>query len=388
MIRTLFLIISFLFISNTLCFSQKDGDVITNKSKKTTTNKEKQAEKKRIEKQIKDNESSDTSDKAKKGNGNYGPTYGVASIRVRDSIYMLKGKGGNIGLFVGPEGAFMIDNQFAEGTDAILKTIGNLTDKPVRFLVNTHHHADHTGGNKNLLNEGVVILAQENVRKQLIEEAKKKKQDSIDKIFNKTLEKLSNDGVVGDRAEEGAKRVVSSLEADIALENNFPMITYEENLTFHLNGQKIFIFHIHKAHTDGDSVIYFTDSNVIHTGDLFVNGLYPFIDTANGGTYNGYVNSLSKIAMIADDETKIIPGHGEIASIKDVKYTQSMLEFLHSRVEVHYLENKTREQIFALNLTKDFDEKGFGKGFISTEKFFNFIFDDVEKKYKKVKSKE
>ncbi|HAT67589.1 MAG TPA: MBL fold metallo-hydrolase, partial [Flavobacteriaceae bacterium] len=167
------------------------------------------------------------------------------------------------------------------------------------------------------------------------------------------------------------------------IDNTFPFITFEDDLTFHFNDQKILVFHVHNAHTDGDSMVYFTDSNVLHTGDVFFNGKYPYIDINNGGSFDGYINALSKILMLVDEDTKIIPGHGEIAKMKDVKYTKSMLEFLHSKVAYHYVGRKSKEQIMAMkDITKEFDDKGYGSGYISTEKFMDFIYEDVALKYK------
>ncbi|MCB0456298.1 MAG: MBL fold metallo-hydrolase [Flavobacteriaceae bacterium] len=380
MIRTLFFFLFFSFLATSLSFSQSDSDKNT-VNKEKIKKQEKKAEKERLKQIEKENKEVD-SDEKQEQSGNYVPSYGVSAVKVADSIYMLKGKGGNMGLCFGNDGAFMIDDQFAEGTDAILTTVGFFTKKPVKFLINTHHHGDHTGGNENMLQKGTVIFAHENVRKRLIIEASKKVQDSINKVYEKNLEKFKKDGANEERAEVSAKRTVSELESTIVLSDNLPMITFTDDLTFHFNGEKIFVFHVHNAHTDGDALVYFTDSNVLHTGDVFVSNLYPFIDTNNGGSLDGYKAALSKILMVANDETKIIPGHGEVATTKDVKYTQSMIDFLYSRIAYHHLENKTKEQIIALNLTKDFDDKGFGNGFITTEKFFNFLYDDVVRTYR------
>lgn len=385
MIRTIFFFLFILFLTPSLVFSQSDSDkkpVNKEKIKK----QEKKAEKERLKQIEKENKEFD-SDTKQKQQGNYTPTYGVSAVKVADSIYMLKGKGGNMGLCFGNDGAFMIDDQFAEGTEAILTTVGYFTKKPVKFLINTHHHGDHTGGNENMLQNGTVIFAHENVRKRLVEEANKKFQDSINKVFEKNLEKFKKDGVNEDRAQESAKRSISELEKTQVISKNLPMVTFADDLTFHFNDEKILVFHVHNAHTDGDSMVYFTDSNVLHTGDVFVSNLYPFIDVNNGGSLRGYKEALSKIAMVANEDTKIIPGHGEVASISDVKYTQSMIEFLYSRIAVHHLEKKTKEQIWALNLTKDYDEKGFGNGFITTQKFFDFLYDEVVNDYKGTREK-
>ena len=378
MIRTFFLLLSFLLLSTSMSFSQSDSDKDINKEK--IKRQEKKAEKERLKQIEKENKQTD-SDTKEKELGNYVPTYGVSAIKVTDSIYMLKGKGGNMGLCIGNDGAFMIDDQFAEGTEAILQTVGFITKKPVQFLINTHHHGDHTGGNENMIQNGTIIFAHENVRKKLLQEANKKYQDSINKVYEKNLEQFKKDGANEERAEASAKRTVSEMEETMIISKNLPMITFDEDLTFHYNNEKIVVFHVHNAHTDGDVMVYFTDSNVLHTGDVYVKNMYPFIDVANGGSVKGYKEALSKILMVANEDTNIIPGHGEIASLQDVKYTQSMVEFLHSRIAYHFLEKKSKSQIKALNLTKDFDAKGFGSGFISSEKFFDVLYDDVERTY-------
>ena len=382
MIRTLFFFLSFLFITPQVIFSQNDSDKDVNKEK--IKRLEKKAEKERLKLIEKENKEVDN-DAKEEQLGNYVPAYGVSAVKVADSIYMLKGKGGNIGLCFGNDGAFMIDDQFAEGTEAILTTVKLFTKKPVQFLVNTHLHGDHTGGNKNMLENGTIIFAQENVRKRLLYETNKKLLDSIDKIYNGYLEKFKKDGADEARAEASAKRAITYVQDTLKMDKNLPMITFAEDLTFHYNNEKIFVFHVHNAHTDGDALVYFTDSNVLHTGDVFIKNGYPFIDVNNGGSLEGYKRGLSKILMVANEDTKIIPGHGEVATINDVKYTQSMIEFLHTRIAYHFLEKKTKEQIRALNLTKDFDDQGFGNGFISSEKFFNFLYEDVERKYSDAK---
>lgn len=309
--------------------------------------------------------------------------YNITVEKVRDSIYMLKGKGGNMGLCIGKDGAFLIDDQFSEATAQILNTVSNLTNKPVQFLINTHHHGDHTGGNKNMNEAGVVIFAQENVRKRLYQEIMKKQQDSLSIAYEGQLEKSKNDGIPAEKAEENAKQTVSAMEKDFRVpENIFPMITFDKEITFYYNEEQIIVFHVHNAHTDGDAMIYFTESNVLHTGDAFVNGRYPFIDYANGGSVDGYIQALSRIQMVANEQTRIIPGHGEIAGLNDVIYTQSMLEFLSTRVAYHRMDGKSLEQILGMtDLTKEFEEKGFGNSFISREKFITMLYEDAVRKY-------
>ncbi|MFK5983003.1 MAG: MBL fold metallo-hydrolase [Flavobacteriaceae bacterium] len=270
-----------------------------------------------------------------------GDAYNIKLNKVSRNVYMLQGKGGNMGLSLGHDGIFMIDDQFEEGIPDILKKIRKLNKKPIKYLVNTHHHPDHIGGNILMANEGVTIFSHENARKRIDDFRK----NSSDKIDSKIL----------------------------------PIITITEDLTFYFNGEKIMIFHVHNAHTDGDIMVYFTNSNVIHTGDAFVNGLYPFIDHESGGSLEGYYSALEKILMISDEYTKIIPGHGELATTQDVKKSLDMITLIWKRVNHHFINKKTVEEIIELNdFTLDFDEQGFGNGFITTEKFIRIVYKDLE----------
>ena len=263
-------------------------------------------------------------------------------LKVKNNIYIIQSKGGNIGLSSGNDGVFMIDDQFENAIPGIITEIKKLNDKPIKYLVNTHHHGDHTGGNILIAKNGTIIFSHENVRKRL-----------GDYIRNSSVK----------------------IDADI-----LPIITFSEDLTFHFNGEKIMVFHVHNAHTDGDVIVYFTKSNVIHTGDIFFNGKYPFIDLNSGGSLQGSIDAIDKILMLADDKTIIIPGHGNLASINDLRTTRSMLTFLWKRIRHHIVNKKTEDEVVNMKeLTEEYDAKGFGDGFISTDKFIRTIYKDVIK---------
>lgn len=256
-------------------------------------------------------------------------------LSITEHIFMYQDKGGNIGLSVGGDGVFMIDDQFSDGIPNVMKAIESISTQPVEFLINTHHHGDHTGGNADMAKTGTTIFSQENVRKRL-----------------ETSEKTIQEGL--------------------------PIITFSEDITFHYNGDKIFIFHVHNAHTDGDAVVYFTNSNVIHTGDVFFNGKYPYIDTSNGGSVSGYIAALKKIAMVGNEDTRIIPGHGNPGTLSDVTYAATMLETIRSRIAVAVEVGASEEEVLAMKeLTAEFDAKDYGNGFISTEKMVQVIYDEV-----------
>jgi len=203
--------------------------------------------------------------------------------KLTESIYMLIGQGGNIGLFIGEDGVFMIDGQFASLTPKILAAIKTVTDKPVKYLINTHWH-DHTGGNVNMYNEGAIIVSHENVRKRM----------SMEQVVR------------------GKEKAASPKEA-------LPVITFEQDMMFHLNGEDIMISHTHNAHTDGDSFVYFTKNNVLHMGDTYFSGKFPYIDLSSGGSIDGYIAGIQKAIMLSDDATQIICGHGQISDKRELK---------------------------------------------------------------------
>jgi len=263
-------------------------------------------------------------------------------IKVNNKIYMLQGKGGNIGLSFGNDGIFMIDDQFAEHIEQIQEEIKTVSEKPVQFLVNTHFHADHTGANAVLAEAGTVIFSHDNVRvrlQEMIENEKKKIPQEI-----------------------------------------LPMVTFSEDMTFYYNGEKIYVFHVHNAHTDGDALVYFTKSNVLHTGDVFFNGKYPYIDTANGGSIMGVINALEKAKLLINEETKIIPGHGEIGSYSDLQKTIDMLTNTYKKVTVQYINKKTEEEVSQMkDITQLYDNEGYGNGFITTEAYLKMLYNEVAK---------
>lgn len=258
----------------------------------------------------------------------------IKTTKITDQIYMLKGKGGNIGLFVGEDGAFMIDDQFANSTPNILEAIKKVTEQPVKYLVNTHWHGDHTGGNKNMKNEGAIIVSHENVRKRM----------SVDTMVRGKTKKASP-------------------------KDALPVITFTKDMMFHLNGEDVLISHVHNAHTDGDVHIYFTKSNVIHMGDTYFQGKFPYIDLASGGSIDGYIASAEKALLMADDDTVIIPGHMSLSNKKELKAFKNMLITVRNRVkEAINLGKKLEEIKLDKRITKEY-ETTYNWGFITDEKF-------------------
>ncbi len=254
----------------------------------------------------------------------------IETQQLSNTVYMLTGQGGNIGLSVGDDGVFMIDDQYANLTPKILEAIKKISDKPIHYLVNTHWHGDHTGGNENLSKLGVNIIAHDNVYKRLSD---------------------------------------STNDKPASPKGALPIITFNDKLHIHVNGEDVFVFHVDNAHTDGDALLYFTESNVLHTGDTFFNHLYPYIDLNSGGTVNGYIEAVKKALMVTDNETKIIPGHGKLSNKKEYLFFLSMLETLKTSVLAEIAAGKTEDQVANdTNITKTFDELGYRWAFIDSEK--------------------
>lgn len=250
--------------------------------------------------------------------------------RVADGVYMLTGQGGNIGLSVGDDGAFLIDDQFAPLSEKILAAVATVTDKPVRFLVNTHHHGDHTGGNENMADAGAVIVAHENVRARLSE------------------------------GPSGA----------------LPVVTFADSVTFHQNGDDIHVFHVANAHTDGDGVVHFRDSNVIHMGDTFFSGRYPFIDVGGGGSIDGLIAAVDTVGELVDADTKIIPGHDPLSNAGDLRRYRAVLTTCRDRVQALIDDGKSREEAIDATPNADYDAE-WGSGFINPERWVGSLYDSL-----------
>ena len=264
----------------------------------------------------------------------------IKTIPVANGVYMLEGSGGNIGLSVGPDGAFLIDDQFAPLTDKIMKAIAAVTDTPVRFLVNTHWHFDHTGGNENIGKGGAIIVAHDNVRKRLAK-------GQFSKAFNMNIPPSPPKAL--------------------------PVITFTDSITFHWNNETLEVWHPESAHTDGDAVIYFKTTNVVHVGDLFFNGYYPFIDAESGGSVEGVIAGVDQVLSRIDDNTKVIPGHGSLANKADLKAYRDMLASVHARVKELIKAGKNMDEIVAAKPSADYDAK-WGGGFLNPDRWVQIVY--------------
>jgi len=226
-------------------------------------------------------------------------TIQVRAVPVAGSVHMLVGAGGNIGVVVGSDAVFVVDDQFAPLSPKILAAIRSITADPVRFVVNTHWHFDHTGGNENMQQAGALIFAHENVRR-----------------------RMSTGQFI-----EALKR-----QEPASPHNALPVVTFTDTLSFHLNGDSIVVFHVAPAHTDGDAVVMFTKANVVHTGVVFVSAGLPFVDLSSGGTIDGIIAATERIMVATNAQTKIIPGHGPLADRARVKAYHDMLYVLRERM--------------------------------------------------------
>jgi cyclase len=267
----------------------------------------------------------------------------VKSEKLAEGVYMLTGAGGNIGVSAGADGVFLIDSQYAPLTDRIRAAITLLTAQPVRFLLNTHWHGDHVGGNENLGKTGVVIVAQENVRKRM-------SQEQFIKAFN--------------------SKVPASPAAAL------PLVTFVDTLSFHVNGDDVDAFHVPPAHTDGDAVVYFRKANVLHMGDTFFNGMYPFIDVSSGGSVAGMIGACDRGLSMGDAATKIIPGHGPSGNKADLKAFRDMLAASRDAVAPLVKAGKTLDEIKAAKPTAALDDK-WGKGFLKPDVWVSIVYADL-----------
>lgn len=271
----------------------------------------------------------------------------IKVTKVSGNIYMLEGAGGNIAASVGGDGIVIIDDQFAplaEKIQAALKNIG-VTDKPVRFVINTHYHGDHTGGNELFNNSGSTIIAHDNVRK-----------------------RLESGGPAGNG---GSVKIENKPAAKAAL----PIITFDHDVTIHLNGEDIRALHFPSGHTDGDSVIFFPKNNVVHMGDDFVRYGFPFIDVAAGGSVQGIIAACEKVAAELPADVKVIPGHGALSNMEDVKAFTKMLKETSAVVQKALDEHKTLDQMKQAKILAPWDK--FSGSFINSDAFIETLYNSL-----------
>jgi glyoxylase-like metal-dependent hydrolase (beta-lactamase superfamily II) len=257
----------------------------------------------------------------------------IKTIPVSKHIHMLEGAGGNIGVSIGTDGILIVDNQFAPLADKISAALQQLSPGRLRFVLNTHHHGDHTGGNAAFGAKDATIIAQANVRQRLRTDTRTKPEA-------------------------------------------LPVITFDQSASVHFNGEEIRLLHVGPGHTNGDSIIHFTGANVIHMGDQFINGGFPFIDFSSGGNVDGYVATIEAVLRKAPADAKVIPGHGKLATMDDMKAYLGMLHETIAHVRRGMQEGRTLEQLRAAGLPEKW--KSYGTGFINANRWIEAIYNQAQ----------
>jgi cyclase len=267
----------------------------------------------------------------------------VEIIKLTDNIHVLMGMGGNIAAVTGEDGVFIIDDDMpplAEKIDAALRSI---QDEPVKMVFNTHWHFDHAGGNKHFGEQGAVIVAHDNVRKRMSTQ-------QFSALVNSEVKASPN----------------------VAL----PVVTFDKTITFHLNGGTIRAMHVPAGHTDGDSVLFFEEANIVHMGDLFFNRMYPVIDISAGGSAWGMIAAIDSVLPMLNSDTVIIPGHGPVGDVEDLKAFRQMLAMVAHRIQLLTDEGKTQAEVVALNPTITYDDSWAWK-FMPPERFTKLVYDSI-----------
>jgi len=269
----------------------------------------------------------------------------IKTTKIGGNFYTLEGSGGTIGVLAGPDGVLMVDAQFAPLSDKIVAAIKQISDGRIRFLVNTHVHGDHTGGNENIGKLGATILARENLRARLMKPAP-----------------LAN-------GQPGVPTAAVGL----------PLVTYDAPVVFHMNGEDVQLIPVPVAHTDGDTMVYFPNTNVIMTGDFYRSTGYPNIDRANGGTMNGMLAGFDAIIRLARPDTKIVPGHGAMVDKTAVAAHKAMMEGVCDKVAPLVRQGKTQEEVIAAKLTAEFDSKVTGATPMTADRFVGQLYQELKR---------
>ena len=274
----------------------------------------------------------------------------VVATKVADGVWMLTGSGGNIGLSAGADASLLIDDQFAPLTPKILAAVKAVTPNPVKFLVNTHWHSDHAGGNENIGNTGAVIVAHDNVR-----------------------ERLSKGQFIA-----ALKRTIPAAPS-VAL----PVVTFPDQVEFHLNGETLIALHVAGAHTDGDVMVKFVHANVIHAGDVYVRYGFPFIDASSGGSFLGMIPAIEKLLAVTNASTKYIPGHGALATRSDVVEYLTMLRAIRDRTLAGIRKKQSVEALIAAKPLADYEAKFDPKPFVTAGDILTLAYGELRAVRKK-----
>ncbi len=264
----------------------------------------------------------------------------ITTETVADGIYMMQGSGGNIGVLVGDDGVVLIDDQYGPLTDKITAAVAKISEQPIRMIINTHWHGDHSGGNENLAKAGALIIAQDNVRRRM-----------STKFFSEFFQ----------------SEVPASPAAAL------PVLTFDRSVSLHLNGHTIRAEHVPAAHTDGDAIIWFEEANVVHMGDTYFEGFYPFIDRNSGGSIRGMIAAIDTALLKINADTKVIPGHGPLSDRTKLVRFRDLLATVANRMQALIADGKNLAEIQASKPTAEFDAQ-WGNGFIKPDQWVDMIY--------------
>jgi cyclase len=268
----------------------------------------------------------------------------IKVTKVAGTIYMLQGMGGNIGVCAGDDGILIVDDQYAPLADKIKAALKGITDKPVKFVLNTHWHGDHTGGNP-FFGDTAPIIAHENVRKRL---------------------------------QSGGNITLLKMEVPPASKAALPVVTFDDKIVVHINGEDVRAIHFPKGHTDGDIVVFFPQANVVHMGDDFFSGMFPFVDLDSGGSVQGLIADIAQIIPMLAPDVKVIPGHGPLATLDDLKKFEDMLRGSVAAVAAAMKQGKSLDQMKQEKVLANYAD--WGKGFINADRFTEILYNDLSGK--------
>ena len=268
----------------------------------------------------------------------------IKVTKVAGTIYMLQGMGGNIGVCAGDDGILIVDDQYAPLADKIKAALKGITDKPVKFVLNTHWHGDHTGGNP-FFGDTAPIIAHENVRKRL---------------------------------QSGGNITLLKMEVPPASKAALPVVTFDDKIVVHINGEDVRAIHFPKGHTDGDIVVFFPQANVVHMGDDFFAGMFPFVDLDSGGSVQGLIADIAQIIPMLAPDVKVIPGHGPLATLDDLKKFEDMLRGSVAAVAAAMKQGKSLDQMKQEKVLANYAD--WGKGFINADRFTEILYNDLSGK--------
>jgi len=272
-----------------------------------------------------------------------GATTPIKTAKLTDTIFLLQGVGGNMVAQIGPDGKLLIDSSVATASRAIVQTLGKLNGSPLKLLLNTHWHFDHTDGNAALHDAGAFIIAQENTRLRLSTPQKMK-------LFN--------------------------LDFPASPTGGLPQLTFVDSEKLYFDNDELDMVHAPNAHTDSDIFVHFVSGNVIHTGDLWFNGFYPLIDDSTGGTVNGMIQGVDQVLALADDKTKIVPGHGPLGDKRALQKYRDMLSTVANRIEKLKIAGQTLDQVIAAKPTADLDG-AWGSGRMTPDLFVTVVYNTL-----------